>query len=73
MLNEEPAPITEHDANDDRPTQCTRCHGLLIPVWYSDWAHDTVGQTSHAWKCVSCGDVTDPVIATNRRRSHSRV
>ncbi len=72
MLNEEPAPSTEHETHDHQPAQCPRCGGFLIPVRYSDWARDTVEQTSRAWKCVSCGDVTDPVIATNRRRSETR-
>jgi hypothetical protein len=72
MLNEEPAPSTEHETYDHRPLQCPRCGGFLISVRYSDWARDIVEQTSRAWKCVLCGDVIDPVIATNRRRSEAR-
>jgi hypothetical protein len=72
MLNEEPAPSTEHENNDHQPTQCPRCGGFLISVRYSDWASDTAEQTSRAWKCVLCGDVIDPVIATNRRQCQTR-
>ena len=72
MLNEEPAPSTEHNTPDCWPAHCARCGGFLVPVKYSELAHDTVEQTSRAWKCVSCGDVIDPVIATNRRRSEAR-
>jgi len=72
MLNEEPAPSTEHEINDHRPNRCRRCGGFVIPVRYSDWASDTVEQTFRAWKCVACGDVIDPVIATNRRRCQTR-
>ena len=72
MRNEDPGPSTEQETHDHRPTRCARCGGLLIPVRYSDWAGDTVEQTSRAWKCVLCGHVIDPVIATNRRRSELR-
>jgi hypothetical protein len=72
MLNEEPVPSSEHETHDHRPIQCPRCGGLRIAVRYSDWARDTVEQTFRAWKCVLCGDVTDPVIATNRRRNETR-
>ena len=72
MLNEEPAPSTEHEINDYQPNRCPRCGGFMTPVRYSDWASDTVQQTSRAWKCVLCGHVIDPVIATNRRRCQTR-
>lgn len=43
--------------------QCTRCAGLRVPEIIYDG-----GSRVLALRCVLCGDVTDRVIAMNRRR-----
>jgi len=43
--------------------QCTRCAGLRVPeIIYEG------GSRVLALRCVLCGDITDRVIAMNRRR-----
>ncbi|MEY4528801.1 MAG: hypothetical protein RL768_2520 [Nitrospirota bacterium] len=47
---------------------CTRCGGLMVVEHYIDLQDDTgqIGLT--AWRCMSCGEVIDPVILQNRER-----
>lgn len=44
---------------------CLRCHGLMVPTKLED----TEGSTRcfNGWHCLLCGDITDAVIATNRK------
>jgi hypothetical protein len=67
-LNELPAspPPTESEPAAMRPVHCPRCQGFLIPVWYWEWGRMTSTQTAHAWSCVQCGGIVDPVIVANR-------
>jgi hypothetical protein len=44
---------------------CPRCKGLLVRDRFFD-LQDTALHID-AWRCVSCGDVLDPVILANRR------
>jgi RNase P subunit RPR2 len=49
---------------------CHRCQGLLYPVEPRNHltdAHDL----SHAWRCLTCGEVIDPVIMQNRLEQRS--
>lgn len=45
---------------------CVRCGGLMVMDYYMDLQDDTgqIGMT--AWRCMSCGEVIDPVILRNR-------
>lgn len=74
MLNEQPAPMppTESEPTVVRRAPCPRCHGFLIPVWYEDWGKTTSTQTAHAWSCVQCGAMIDPIIVANRRVCKAR-
>jgi phage major head subunit gpT-like protein len=55
--------ITPHE--DD---VCVRCGGLMVVEHYIDLQDDTgqIGLT--AWRCMSCGEVIDPIILQNRER-----
>lgn len=50
--------------------ECSRCKGLLLPTHFSNdcvWEYD-------GWKCLICGNVTDPLIASNKEaQAHGRV
>ncbi len=46
--------------------QCVRCNGLMVIDRFDDLADDT-GQLGFAgWRCLVCGNITDPVIIANR-------
>jgi len=47
--------------------QCVRCTGMRVPELIIEGG-------SRAWvlRCISCGDVTDSVIARNRRHPRYR-
>ncbi len=52
---------------------CHRCGGLMLVEQYDD-LHDYTGQAEFAgWRCVNCGAVLDPVIATNRHKTSGMV
>ncbi len=56
-------PLFPHSVDD-----CARCGGLMVVEHYIDLQDDTgqIGLT--AWRCMSCGEVIDPVILRNRER-----
>ncbi|MGC4097933.1 MAG: hypothetical protein QM706_12520 [Nitrospira sp.] len=43
--------------------RCARCAGMRVPELITEG-----GARALALRCVLCGDVTDPVIAINRRQ-----
>jgi hypothetical protein len=45
---------------------CHRCHGLMIVDSYIDMGSSGDPLWLRAWRCVNCGEVTEPGIATNR-------
>lgn len=46
--------------------QCVRCNGLMVVDQFADLADDS-GQLMFAgWRCLVCGNISDPVIMANR-------
>ena len=45
---------------------CTRCGGLMIKEYYTDLLDDTGQIGIMGLRCISCGEVIDPVILRNR-------
>lgn len=45
---------------------CVRCGGLMVLDHYIDLQDDTGQIGLDAWRCMSCGEVIDPVILDNR-------
>jgi len=45
---------------------CPRCGGLMVPDRFIDLLDDTGQLEFMAARCVSCGEVLDPVILQNR-------
>ncbi len=51
--------------------KCPRCNGLmLVDTFYDFIDHWIIGDRFDGWRCVSCGNVWDLLIAANR--IHSR-
>ncbi len=50
---------------------CSRCQGLMVREFIVDLHVSPTG--GRAWRCVSCGQLVDPVIASNRLRHHQAV
>ena len=43
---------------------CLRCKGLMVPMWMGDVLGDGIAQ---GWRCLLCGEATDPGIEANRK------
>lgn len=44
---------------------CPRCRGLMIITALMDVGRST--DRPSGWQCLMCGEITDPVIAANRK------
>lgn len=55
---------------DPNASQCERCGGFLVPHHCLDVEGSSTGEL-WCWtlRCIQCGEVIDPVILKNRRRS----
>lgn len=62
-------PLMEIEQTEARPVRCSRCDGFMVLTRYEDWGSTTNSQTLLAWNCLQCGEVIDPVILANRRKS----
>ena len=51
--------------------RCERCSGLMVPDLFFDMLDDSGNHSFVGWRCVSCGDVLDPVIQKNRHALRS--
>ncbi len=47
--------------------ECHRCHGVMVQDVFEDLEDDTGSLSFEGWRCLLCGEILDPVIATNRR------
>lgn len=47
--------------------QCVRCQGLMIADRFVDLAQSGDAEFN-GWRCLVCGNITDPVMAANRRK-----
>ena len=46
---------------------CIRCEGLMVEERMEDFRDDTGQNYFHAWHCIACGEIVDPVILSNRQ------
>ena len=51
--------------------RCERCSGLMVRDLFFDMLDDSGNHSFVGWRCVSCGDVLDPVILKNRHARRS--
>lgn len=46
--------------------ECTRCGGLMIDDNLIDIQESSVPMWMKGWRCVSCGNIVDPLILRHR-------
>ncbi len=46
--------------------QCPRCKGVMVQDVFEDLMDDTGSLFFKGWRCITCGEILDPIIATNR-------
>jgi len=45
---------------------CPRCKGVMTQEVFEDLLDDTGNLSFKGWRCLTCGEILDPVIANNR-------
>lgn len=45
---------------------CTRCEGLMVPDDLIDLQESCLPMWMKGWRCVSCGNIVDPLIQRHR-------
>ena len=48
--------------------QCQRCKGQMILEEFLDIGDDTGKFGFHGWRCLICGEVSDPIIQAHRKQ-----
>jgi len=46
--------------------ECQRCMGFMVEEVFEDARDDSGVRCFAGWRCVSCGEIQDPTILTNR-------
>ncbi len=46
--------------------QCTRCDGLMVTDNLIDMMESSISMWMKGWRCVSCGNIVDPIIQKHR-------
>ena len=46
--------------------QCARCDGLMVADNLIDMRESRVPMWMKGWRCVSCGNIVDPIIQRHR-------
>lgn len=46
--------------------ECVRCQGLMVPDRFVDLVESGEAEFG-GWRCLACGNITDPVIVANRQ------
>ncbi|MFQ5543615.1 MAG: hypothetical protein ACE5FY_04590 [Nitrospiria bacterium] len=46
--------------------QCNRCHGWMSFEYFTNMNEGGGVWTYKGWRCISCGEVIDPLILSNR-------
>lgn len=52
---------------------CERCNGLVVQDQCLDLLFSGGEHSLWSWRCVSCGNVVDPMVLHNRRRQKDAV
>jgi hypothetical protein len=45
---------------------CARCQGVMVQDVFEDLDDDTGALSFTGWRCLLCGEIVDPVIASHR-------
>ena len=46
--------------------RCQRCEGYMVRDFFLDVMNVSGEMDFDGWRCLNCGDITDPVIAHHR-------
>lgn len=46
--------------------QCTRCEGFMVADHLIDLQESSIPMWTKGWRCVSCGNIVDPLIQRHR-------
>ncbi|NOS81592.1 MAG: hypothetical protein HOP32_08445 [Nitrospira sp.] len=46
--------------------QCVRCHGFMVADNLIDIRESSIPMWMKGWRCVSCGNIVDPIIQKHR-------
>jgi hypothetical protein len=46
--------------------QCTKCDGLMVTDNLIDIKESSIPMWMKGWRCVSCGNIVDPLIQKHR-------
>jgi hypothetical protein len=46
--------------------QCTKCDGLMVRDNLIDIKESSIAMWMKGWRCVSCGNIVDPLIQQHR-------
>jgi DNA-directed RNA polymerase subunit RPC12/RpoP len=46
--------------------ECRRCLGFMVEEVFEDVKDDTGAVSFPGWRCVTCGEILDQTILTNR-------
>ncbi|MFI5222905.1 MAG: hypothetical protein ACHQX3_01460 [Nitrospirales bacterium] len=46
--------------------ECTRCDGLMVVDSLIDMQESSIPMWMKGWRCVSCGNIVDPLIQQHR-------
>ncbi len=52
---------------------CTRCEGLMVVDDLIDMQESSIPMWMRGWRCVSCGNIVDPLIQRHRMVQRSGV
>ena len=50
---------------------CPRCKGVMVRDVFEDLRDDTGVLSFKGWRCITCGEILDPVIVSNRESRRS--
>lgn len=51
--------------------RCQRCQGYMISDHFLDLLNGSGEMDFKGWRCLNCGDITDPVIVRHQQSSGS--
>ncbi len=50
--------------------ECPRCNGVMVSDRFEDVADEAGAMKFAGWRCITCGEILDPVISANRQSHH---
>ncbi|MGB0909936.1 MAG: hypothetical protein ACPGYT_06195 [Nitrospirales bacterium] len=50
--------------------ECPRCNGVMVSDRFEDVADEAGAMKFSGWRCITCGEILDPVISANRQSHH---